>query len=192
MATEPERPGVRLAKALGLEGEVTAAALRAKTPEEIYDTMAKGGGMGTFWFRPNVDGWVYPQPIYDLFASGQHSDVPLMVGSNADEGTALWGATAPTKVAAYRKAVESHYGDFARDVLAAYPAAADSDAKAAFLDLQGDDVFAWQMRTWARLASAPRDQPRLSLLTSAGFRPAPRARPTAPTTPPRSCTRSTT
>jgi para-nitrobenzyl esterase len=154
-----EEAGVRLAKALGLEGQVTAAALRAKTPEQIYDTMAKGGGRGAFWFRPNVDGWVYPQPIYDLFASGQHSDVPLTVGSNADEGTALWGTTAPTTVAAYRKAIESHYGDFARDVLAAYPAAADSDAKAAFLDLQGDDVFAWQMRTWARLASAPGTSP---------------------------------
>jgi para-nitrobenzyl esterase len=154
-----EAAGVRLAKALGVEGDATAAALRAKTPEEIFDTMAENGGRGAFWFRPNVDGWVYPQPIHDLFASGQHSDVPLMVGSNADEATALFEAAAPATVAAYRKAVESRYGEFAKDVLAAYPAASDADAKTAFFDLQGDDVFAWQMRTWARLASAPKTSP---------------------------------
>jgi para-nitrobenzyl esterase len=149
-----EAAGVRFAAALGLEGEVTAAALRAKTPDEIYDTMVKAGGRGAFWFRPNVDGWVYPRPIYDLFASGQHSEVPLIVGSNADEGTALWGTVAPTTVAAYREAVERRYGDFAGEMLAAYPVASDAEAKPAFLELQGDDVFAWHMRTWARLASA--------------------------------------
>jgi para-nitrobenzyl esterase len=154
-----EAGGVKLAKVLGLEGDATAAALRAKTPEEIFDTIAKNGGRGAFWFRPNVDGWVYPQPIYDLFAAGQHSDVPLMLGSNADEGTALFGAAAPATVAAYRKAVHAHYGGFAKEVLAAYPAGSDGEAKGAFLDLQGDDVFAWQMRTWARLASAPKTSP---------------------------------
>jgi para-nitrobenzyl esterase len=157
-----ESAGVHLAEALGVEGDAsvaTAAALRAKTPEEIYDAMAKAGGRGRFWFRPNVDGWVYPQPIYDLFAANRHSPVPLMVGSNADEGTALWGATAPTTLAAYQTAVETRYRNFAQEVLAAYPAATDGDAKAAYLDLQGDDVFAWQMRTWARLASAPQSSP---------------------------------
>jgi para-nitrobenzyl esterase len=77
-----------------------------------------------------------------------------MLGSNANEGTALWGATAPTTVAAYEKAVGARYRDFAKEILAAYPAPTDADAKGAFLDLQGDDVFAWQMRTWARLATA--------------------------------------
>jgi len=152
-----ESAGIRFAEALGVAGDAkpeTAAALRAKTPREIYDGMANAGGRGRFWFRPNVDGWVYPQPIYDLFAAKQHSAVPLMLGSNADEGTALWGAAAPTTVAAYRKALETRYRDFAEEVLAAYPAASDGDAKAAYLELQGDDVFAWQMRTWARLASA--------------------------------------
>jgi para-nitrobenzyl esterase len=148
-----EAAGVRFAAALGIAGEGDAAALRAKTAEEIYDALAEYD-QRVLWLRPNVDGWVYPQPIYDLFAAGRHHQVPAIVGSNADEGTALWGEVAPTTVAAYRDAVESRYGEFAAEVLAAYPAASDADAKPAFLELQGDDVFAWHMRTWARLASA--------------------------------------
>ena len=40
-------------------------------------------------FRPNVDGWLFPQDVFTIFAAGKQNDVPLIAGSNADEGTAL-------------------------------------------------------------------------------------------------------
>ena len=143
-----EEIGERFAQAMGFDEDVTAADLRGKSAEELYEALADGA---RFSARGNVDGWVYPEQIYSIFANGRQNDVPIMVGSNGDEGTALWGRFAPETAAEHRSRVEERFGDFAGAVLAAYPAAADSEARDASLDLSADDVFAWQMRTWARL-----------------------------------------
>ena len=37
--------------------------------------------------RATVDGWVFPASIYEVFAAGDQMDIPVIVGSNADEGT---------------------------------------------------------------------------------------------------------
>jgi para-nitrobenzyl esterase len=143
-----EEIGERYAAALGLDDNVTAADLRAKTAEDLYEALAGGA---RFSARANVDGWVYPEQIYSMFAAGRQNDVPIMAGSNADEGTSLWGRFAPDTAADHRTRVENRFGDFADEILAAYPAESDADARQANLDMQTDDVFAWQMRTWARL-----------------------------------------
>ncbi|MCZ6508884.1 MAG: carboxylesterase family protein [Acidobacteria bacterium] len=143
-----EEIGVRFAEALGLDDGATAADLRSRTAEEIYEALAGGA---RFASRGNVDGWVYTEQIYSIFANGRQNDVPTMVGSNSDEGTALWGRFAPETAAEHHSRTAARYGGFAAEILAAYPAASDEEARAVHLDLQADDVFAWQMRTWARM-----------------------------------------
>ena len=187
-----EEAGVRLAKALGLEGEVTAAALRAKTPEEIYDTMAKGGGRGAFWFRPNVDGWVYPQtdlrpvrvrPALRRAAHGrlQRRRRDRAVGCDgAHQGRGLsQGGRKPLRRARSRRARR-----VSRPRPTATPRPPSSISRA---------TTSSPGRCAPGRASPARPRPAPSFsTTSAGCRPGPRARPTAPTTPPRSSTRSTT
>src|SRR5262249_2201332 len=68
-----------------LEGSLSAASLadlRSKSSDDVLKAT---------WIanRPKVDGWLLPKDIYTMFAEGKQNDVPLLVGSNLDEGTTL-------------------------------------------------------------------------------------------------------
>ena len=40
-----------------------------------------------------IDGYCQPENPLSMIRKGQHNDIPLMIGSNADEGSALyWGS----------------------------------------------------------------------------------------------------
>ena len=101
----------------------------------------------------NVDGWVLEQSVYDTFASGRQHDVPVIVGSNADEGTTLAAFGAPADLAAHRAAVERQFGAMAAEHHEVYPAATDTEAERAYLDSYAQRTFGWEMRTWADLMS---------------------------------------
>ena len=101
----------------------------------------------------NVDGWVLEQSVYDTFASGRQHDVPVIVGSNADEGTTLAAFGAPADLAAHRAAVERQFGAMAAEHHKVYPAATDDEAQRAYLDSYAQRTFGWEMRTWADLMS---------------------------------------
>ncbi len=143
-----EESGQRFATALGFDEAATASDLRSMSAAEIYEAMSGGARVPA---RGNVDGWMYAEQIFSTFANGRQNDVPIMVGSNADEGTSLWGRSAPSTVAAHRTGVADRFGDSADQILAVYSPANDEEARGVYLDMQADDVFAWQMRTWARL-----------------------------------------
>jgi len=55
------------------------AALRLRSTQEIMLNVAS--------FEPIIDGWVIPASPAQVFASGQQAKVPLIVGTNADEGS---------------------------------------------------------------------------------------------------------
>ena len=101
----------------------------------------------------NVDGWVLEQSVYETFASGRQHDVPVIVGSNADEGTTLAARGAPADLAAHRAAVERQFGAMAAQHHKVYPAATDDEARRAYLDSYAQRTFGWEMRTWADLMS---------------------------------------
>ena len=50
---------------------------------------AAPGTPGAFAFGPIVDGYVIPEDVYLIFAKGRQNDVPVIAGSNSDEGTTL-------------------------------------------------------------------------------------------------------
>jgi para-nitrobenzyl esterase len=147
---DAEPQGARFAEEAGLDADATAPELRALGAEEVYEAFDRG----RFSFRPSVDGWAFPSDVRTLYEQGRHHRVPLVLGSNADEGTALFAGGAPSTVTGYRAALDRLYGDDAGAVAALYPAATDPGAGDAYLALMRDRVFAWEMRTWARLATA--------------------------------------
>ncbi|HWX54373.1 MAG TPA: carboxylesterase/lipase family protein [Verrucomicrobiae bacterium] len=140
---ESEKAGEKFAAALGVTQD-TLKALRAKSTDEIL----KAGDAPTV--RPAVDGWVLPQDIYTIFAQGKQNDVPLLIGNNADEGTSLAPQGASIKAAAYVDGVRQRYGSAADQFLKIYPAGNDEEAVASFYSAYRDQVFGWEMRTWAR------------------------------------------
>src|SRR5580704_19682234 len=73
---EAEQAGVKIAE--GLQAQ-TWDQLRAKPAEDLLKAGRAGG--------PVVDGWFLPEDVGAVFAGHKQNDVPLLVGSNQDEGT---------------------------------------------------------------------------------------------------------
>src|SRR6478609_3579853 len=127
--------------------------LRAEPAEELL----KASQAETV--RPMVDGWVLPQDIATIFAQGKQNDVPLIVGYNADEGTTLAPQAANLKATMFTAGVYQRYGSQADAMLKIYPAASDEQAVSSFYSAYRDQVFGWEMRTWARTATKTGHQP---------------------------------
>ena len=84
-----EKTGQQVAVALGCDkADDVLAAMRLKTADEVmaaaftdYDPNQ------SVKFRPVVDGWVIPGNPWSLFTAGKQEKVPLLIGTNADEGS---------------------------------------------------------------------------------------------------------
>jgi para-nitrobenzyl esterase len=131
----------------------TLKVLRAMPPQELL----KAGDTETV--RTIVDGWVLPQDVAMIFAQGKQNDVPLIVGYNADEGTALAPQGANMKAVMFVGGVHQRYGSQADDLLKVYRAASDEQAVSSFYSAYRDQAFGWEMRTWARMATKTGHQP---------------------------------
>lgn len=101
--------------------------------------------------RAIVDGWVLPQDISAIFAEGKQNDVPLIVGYNADEGTALAPQATKLQAGLFIAAANQRYGPLASQMLKIYPAGSDQQAISSFYSAYRDQAFGWEMRTWARM-----------------------------------------
>ena len=130
---------------------VSLASMRA-VPSDAVVEFVRSRQVG-FRTAANVDGWVLEQSVYDTFASGRQHDVPVIVGSNADEGTTLAAFGTPADLAAHRAAVERQFGAMAAEHHEVYPVATDDEAERAYLDSYAQRTFGWEMRTWADLMS---------------------------------------
>jgi para-nitrobenzyl esterase len=74
--------GAALATAHGLNGkDATIAQLRAITPEALMAHAQTRGGLRTI-----IDGRSKTQSIMDSFAAGSAMDIPMIIGTNSDEG----------------------------------------------------------------------------------------------------------
>lgn len=105
---------------------------------------------------PNIDGYVLPDTVYNIFEEGKQNDVPIIVGSNSDEGSLLtlpWPAYGAVDAAEFKIIAEKRYGDMTNDLLKLYPADTDSQAVKAQVEIPRDQLFTWQMNTWAKLQS---------------------------------------
>jgi para-nitrobenzyl esterase len=131
----------------------TLKALRAMKADELL----KASDSETA--RTIVDGWVLPQGVAATFAQGKQNDVPLIVGYNADEGTTLAPQGVNMKALMFIGGVHQRYGSQADALLKIYPAASDEQAVSSFYSAYRDQVFGWEMRTWARMATKTGHQP---------------------------------
>ncbi len=96
-----------------------------------------------------VDGWVIPEQPAVVFAQGKQAAVPILVGSNADEGTRFVGRDSPSTIEQYKKYLERDTGKFSGEEFAAYPATSDADVPAAYLRLQ-TEFFGYGAYSMAR------------------------------------------
>jgi para-nitrobenzyl esterase len=135
---DAEQAGVRTAESMGAK---SLADLRAMPAAEVLRG-GRGGG-------PVVDGWFLPDEPANIYAQGKQNDVPILVGSNKDEGTFF---SQPTTAAAWIQRARQRYGDLADQFLKLYPAGSDAEANASELAAFRDEL-GWVQRNWARLQS---------------------------------------
>src|SRR3954465_118542 len=95
--TELENASMQLAESLGASGSGAAAAkrLRAVSADTVLAVANRLGQPGAPRFWPVVDGWVLPQTVDSAIQSGKANLVPVIAGSNRDEGDEWMGA--PTR-----------------------------------------------------------------------------------------------
>ena len=144
---EIESAGERFVEALLGEGvRPSVEAMRAASADDVQAVAAD-----LVLSTANVDGWVFPDTVYNIFAAGAQHDVPVIVGSNADEMSILGGAAGAETLAAYRESIRDEYGEHAGAFLETFPAGTDEEARQARAASGTDATFGWEMRTWARL-----------------------------------------
>lgn len=135
---DAEREGVRAASAAGASAAATPAELRAIDVDALGKSPVDGDG-------PIVDGRLVTEPPIAAFARGRFAHVPLLIGTNSDEGSLRGDAQAPADM----------LGEFTAAELTALRAAyggAPDDASLARL-LFGDEYFAAPAR-WVAAASS--------------------------------------
>jgi para-nitrobenzyl esterase len=133
------------------DGEKCAASLGAASLQELRRLPAsKLSGNADGIVHPVIEPYVLPISPYEAFTSGQQNDVPLLIGSNAEEARALVDVTQVT-AATFASDLEHSFGALPAPLVAAYPYATDQEAKQARLDLERDLRFGWDMWAWARL-----------------------------------------
>jgi para-nitrobenzyl esterase len=105
-----------------------------------------------------IEPYVLPASPYEVFTSGKQNDVPLLIGSNADEARAMLNVSHVT-AATFSSDLERSVGQLPPALVAAYPHATDKEAQQAQLDLERDLRFGWDMWAWARLQAGTGQHP---------------------------------
>jgi len=139
-----EQQGTALAKSLGCTNAATAAAcMRTRTVAAILKAEPSSG----LSWAPVAGGFTLPASPLRAFESGQYLHVPLLQGSNHDEGRFFVGLTFdalghPLTAAQYPQVVAARFGAKAAPaILAHYPLSAFESPDLAFAKVLTDSEF---------------------------------------------------
>jgi para-nitrobenzyl esterase len=141
------------------DGEKYAASLGAASLAKLRQLPASAlsgdaGGVS----HPVIEPYLLPIPPYVAFTSRRQNDVPLLIGSNADEARSLVDVT-QVKAATFGSDLERSFGALPPALVSAYPYVTDAEAKQARLDLERDLRFGWDMWAWAKLQAGTGQNP---------------------------------
>jgi len=164
-----EQTGVQF---MHMTGAGSLAALRAMSANDLLQATTKSDAPR---FNDNVDGYFLPKSPLEIYAKGEQSRVPLLVGWNSEESNykAILGSDEIT-AANYRKAVEKLYGEHAEEVLRAYPGVTADEIKQSATDLASDRFIAFSTWKWADMQAKTSGKP---VYRYRYFRPRPAMRP---------------
>ncbi len=145
--------GDKLAAALSCgNASDVAACMRAKPTRQVLDALPASpvGGNGVLWF-PVVDGSVLPQSADQAFRSGKFSRVPVVNGSNHDEGTLFVAFGKPVTADQYTALIQNHFGNNAARVMEEYSLRAYPTPSEAWAAVFTDSFFSCPIRRTTRM-----------------------------------------
>jgi para-nitrobenzyl esterase len=110
------------------------------------------GDKGVADFVPDIDGYFLPRSPEAIYQAGEQAHVPLLVGSNSQEGyyVGLFDGVAPTP-ANYRAVVEKQFGAHAAEALKRYPGNTEAEVRTSGTALAGDQFIAFATGRWMQL-----------------------------------------
>ena len=133
--TTGEASGERLVRDLGLSSAPNLAnKLRQIPADEILKAWKADPGLH---FDVIVDGWVVPRQPAQIFAEGKQMQIPVLVGSNADEAT-VFGHAQKT-VSEYKKHLQQDTGEYSDEEFNLYPVSSDSEVPLRSNQLESDE-----------------------------------------------------
>lgn len=152
-------PGYLLANAEH-DGEKYVASLGAASIQQLRQRPAIEllGGAADVVTHPVIEPHVLPATPYEAYVSGRQHDVPVLIGSNAEEARSLVNASS-VKASSFAADLEKSFGPLPPPLIDAYAHATDAEARQARLDLERDLRFRWDMWAWARLHAEKGQQP---------------------------------
>jgi para-nitrobenzyl esterase len=147
--------GLRDAEQAGLKLGTDLDALRTLSAKELLARTsvlnpAVRGLTAPRVLRPIRDGWLLPEDERPAFQAGRMHAMPLIVGSNSDEGTLLTKAWPIDTLAAYRQQVDTNFGPAAAEAQGLYCAHSDAEARAAVAAMFADTQFNYGTRLLAQ------------------------------------------
>jgi para-nitrobenzyl esterase len=139
--------GERFAAGLGVSGPDQIPRLRLMSPDQLYELARADREIGNHY--PVIDGYVLPESPFSAFAAGRQAPVPLLIGSNANEGTLirpLFGVPMadlrhlPVPKSGPQPELIESFGDDMTRLVEIYPGLDRQDLQAE-IDFLGDHMF---------------------------------------------------
>ena len=94
---------------------------------------------------PIVDGYVIPEPIYDLYQKGSYNDVPVLIMHNSDEGAVDFSQVSAEQYEQYFRQLPGQWADSAKVL---YPGRTEEERLFSLRDLMRDVGFGWPAYAW--------------------------------------------
>lgn len=130
-------------------GGASLAEMRAM-PAERIQSAAKS--LTTHWW-PTIDGAVLPASPAEVYAAGGQNDVPLLLGSNADEASLNLLAGLDSDPEAYESEIRDTYGEDADTYLELYPGDDPDQVLDSRVRAETDRSMTSAMRVWGTTAA---------------------------------------
>lgn len=153
------------AETLGIEGSDASAlkklyALSAEQLVEMYTRPKRPQLQGFYvWFSPVVDGWALPLPLNKAIDQDKWNKVPLLLGSNMNEGAYFQREKPTTDIKEYYSLLgDKSLGDTSGLLQSIYSIKDTTEILAKSQEVVGDFGFGAPARALARLATFKNDK----------------------------------
>jgi len=103
--------------------------------------------------RPHRDGWVVPGQDRDAYAAGEFQPVPMIVGGNTDEGSALVASWPLHDRHGWERLLATDFAGAIDEAHRHYPVHGDADVRTQLAAVFGDTQFTLAVRGIARAAA---------------------------------------
>jgi len=144
---DAERAGLVLGSDLAALRALPAHEVLARTP---LLTPAMRGLTTPRVLRPIRDGWLLREDERSALRAGRLHAMPLIVGSNVDEGSLLTRTWQVDSVAAWRQQLDANFGGAVAEAAETYPAGSHAGARRAVAAMFADTQFNFGTRLLAQ------------------------------------------